>query len=306
MHLTEHGLCVSTDIAGVIDAPFGFTKSVYDQAGYENYDIEGVGFPLLTLVLFARYLLGLPLDKKLISIHARTGQMNAESKWANSPIDMIKLGLAEPFLPDLTEKTDLWMLKALSKLGTNTGQLSWLIHDTEIDSEHAFKRYVDIFTREEFKNVFLYIENAPIRGSLRHTLDLYSQFVDAGVKNIRIVGDSVHYLRSRGVGLNDIKTISKVWEQMIRYFENANIVKLHFSDGTDLGDSHNVNALWEAGLLAQLGRFIEERGIIFEKECQHGPFGPKDLDEEIERQKDLGGIELRANLFHEKYFRMKV
>ncbi len=299
-------LRISTDVAGVNHWPV-YAKKINEEAGFQNFWMEGVGLPLLLSQLFIANLAGMKLPYELIGVHARTGQMNKDVWRSNSLIDVVKLGLVEPVLPDATYDSDLWQIEALQNLGVRNGEKYWLIHDTEIDSPRTMKRYVDIFSRREFRNVTLYIENSPLPGSPENTIKLVTQMRDSGLARVRVVGDTVHYWKSRGFKLNDIRGGASVWDPMIKWLDQAEVALVHFSDGKDMNDSHFMAKMAkERKMLASLGDYLASNPkVAFQRESQHGAFGPADRDKEIERLRWLGAVELRAGLFSENYFHVR-
>lgn len=299
-------LRISTDVAGVNHFP-NYAKKINAEAGFQNFWMEGVGLPLMLSQLFIANLAGMKLPYELIGVHARTGQMNKDVWRSNSLIDVVKLGLVEPILPDATNDFDLWQIEALQKLGVRSGEKYWLIHDTEIDSHRTMRRYVDIFSRQEFRNVSLYIENSPLPGSPENTIKLVKQMRDSGLARVKVVGDTVHYWKSRGFRLDDIRGGGSVWDPMIKWLDQADVALVHFSDGKDMNDSHYmVKMAKEKKMLATLGGYLTGKPkVAFQRESQHGVFGPADRKKEVERLRWLGAVELEAGLFSENYFHVR-
>jgi hypothetical protein len=303
MKAENYRLRVSNDIVGVT-GPQWMVKEVYDAAGYVNYGVETIGFPLFSANLLIHSLANVALPYPWIGLHARTGQMNRPTWRQNSNYDKLILGLAEPMLPDLTYESDVWTLTALAKLGQADAERYFLIHETEIDSRATLNRYAEVFKRNEFSGMNLYIENSPLPNSMQRTIKKVRMMQDLGVEKVGAVGDSVHYGRGEGVAMSDIVGWQKIWGEMIRLFDKAEIKLLHFSDGIIKSDSHDVLAMGrEKAMLQQLGEFRKAKDIPLLKECQHGILGVKDVTAEIERQRTLGAIELEAGLIDEAHFK---
>lgn len=299
----RHELLVSTDIVGGLGFP-GLTTLIYDKAGYLDYGVEGVGFPVLLGVMAACWLLGLPLEFPLEGVHSRTGQLNPAYWQDNTWLDILKLALIEPVLPDLTNRSDQWVVSALADLGVRDGDLYWLVHDTELDNRATVTRYAAVLGENKMSSVKLAIENTGRPDAFVHAVQIQRQMCDMGVSNVEIVGDIVHYGKSRGVGPRDLRGWEKIWGRMLGEFELAGVTRIHFPVGLDLGDSLDMElmAKWGMSMLSDLGSWRKARHAKVVIECQHGALGVADVDAEIRRQRWLGGVELRAGVIDEENF----
>ncbi len=300
----SYGFSISSDIVGPHRFP-GRATSLYDKV-YKDFYEEWIGYPLAMAYLLALDKLGASPGGNLLGIHARTGQINRQYAPQNSLFDQIVLGIGEPLLPDLTYDFDLKILTALSNVGSKNGQLYWLIHETELDTPELIKRYAAIFKRPEFKNVELSLEIAPLNGSPERALLLYKKFKDLGLEKVGIVWDTVHFLRGKGIDLSDKNAVKNVWDEMLNWIKKAPVSRVHFSDGKNRRDSHDMEMMRkEFAILSELGSVLTELDIPVTKECQVGLFGFKESQtaEIVSWLKDLAELEVKAGIYHAKYLR---
>lgn len=296
----RYPLQMSTDLAGLGDPWYAY--SIYKEAGYRNFAMEGVAFPWMIVDLLMKDNRCKPLQYPLVAIHGFTNQLAKGGWMKNSPADVVKLLVADNIMPRVEYEDELNFLGALDRLGM-PGRKRFLVHDTVLNSDKTICRYAEVFSRPEFANIDLFIELSPLPGSAKRVNILKKKMCDAGLPNVKIASDSVHYLRSHGVALNDKWEMLKIWPRFLKWTEKSDARLLHFSLGKDMGDSHRVKGMIkEASMLRDLAELLRAQKIDFELENQHGPFGPADYWDEVDRLRWIGEKFVGLGLISEKNF----